>query len=282
MIRGALVAPAAALLRAAVRGALALPAALGARSPARRPARGAAAAALESLTEYPIYLLAWIAWAADWIPRLPAIALAAAGRLPPAVIEARPVVLLGPDTDPAPALARARVMGFEAAALLEPHGMTLSLDDPMPALRSETPRPPRCAPSALFGRFFGWASARGSARALTVYLVEDLGAVAGCSFPGADWIVVDLRTDGSTLVHELGHLADLWRHSKDPGNVMTDRPGGSHDRLTRAQAAMIRSSRFARAGGFASARVGRGDSNRDGGGVPHGAERRLDRGGDSK
>jgi hypothetical protein len=205
------------------------------------------------LTEPTIYLLGWLAWVLDWIPRLPKIAAALAGRLGPATIDVRPIVLLELDRDPVPLVERARRLCADASTLLEPHGLTLSWESPSTA--HWPGRLPRCSARGLLSAFFRWASAHADAHALTVYLVDDLGKLAGCSFPGADWVILDARTDGTTLVHELGHLADLWRHSGDPNNVMTNQAGGSHARLTRFQAAMIRSSRFARGVRVVSARV---------------------------
>ncbi len=219
VIRGAVVTPVASLLRAAGRRARAGP-------------------VWATLTEPTIYLLGWLVWVLDWIPRLPKIALALVGRLRPATIDVRPIVLLGSD---------------DASTLLEPHGLGLSWESPTTA--HWPGRLPRCSARGFFSAFFLWASAHADAHALTVYLVEDFDELAGCSFPGADWVVLDSRTDGTTLVHELGHLADLWRHSEDPNNVMTNQAGGSHARLTRFQAAMIRSSRFARGVRVVSVRV---------------------------
>jgi hypothetical protein len=209
--------------------------------------------AWEMLTEPAIYLLGWLIWVLDWIPRLPKLAVALVGRLRPATVDVRPIVLLMLDRNPATSLERARRLCADASTLLEPHGLALSWESPTTARWPGGL--PRCSPRALLDSFFRWASARADAHALTVYLVEDFGELAGCSFPGADWVVLDSKTDGTTLVHELGHLADLWRHSGDPNNVMTDQAGGSHARLTRFQAAMIRSSRFARGVRVVSARV---------------------------
>ena len=207
----------------------------------------------ETLTEPAIYLLGWGAWAFDWGFRLPRIGLALIGRMGPAVIDVRPILMSGPDRDPVRSFELARRLCADASALLERHGIALAWEEP--TLEPGPARLPPCSARGLFTGFFLWASARADARALTVYLVEDFGDLAGCSYPGADWVVLDSRTDGTTLVHELGHLADLWGHSKDPQNLMTDQPGGSHDRLTQVQVAMIRTSRFARGVRVVSARV---------------------------
>ena len=46
------------------------------------------------------------------------------------------------------------------------------------------------------------------------------------------------------MVQEVGHLCDLWAHSSDPNNVMTDQGGGTADQITPNQCCMISTSRF--------------------------------------
>src|SRR5258705_12548871 len=111
VIRGAVVTPVASLLRAAGRRARAGP-------------------VWATLTEPTIYLLGWLVWVLDWIPRLPKIALALVGRLRPATIDVRPIVLLGSDRDPAPSVERALRLCADASTPLEPHGLGLSWESP--------------------------------------------------------------------------------------------------------------------------------------------------------
>lgn len=147
-----------------------------------------------------------------------------------------------------------------ADALFREHGIALALEEPVRAAPLPAGiEPPSCGFRALVGRFFAWASSRAATPGITVFFVERLGGYAGCAIPGADWILVDLHTDPTTIVHEIGHLADLWAHHGDPANVMTNRPGGRHDRLTPFQARVIRTSRF----------VTRAGEERDGG-LPEG------------
>ena len=111
-----------------------------------------------------------------------------------------------------------------------------------------------CEFSGMFSRFFTWFSANtcGCCSAATVYFVRDIvnpagSIVSGCAYPGTDWVTVDAEGDGTTVVQEIGHLAELWSHSSDPDNVMTDQGGGTHDQITHHQCCMIRTSRFVRA-----------------------------------
>jgi hypothetical protein len=201
---------------------------------------------LEVLSEYGLYLLGWMVWPLDGLVRISLIARDHGAGPAPRRITVRGTPLLRSGADPDAASARARAILAEARALLEPIGFRFEVER-VDATRLPDDVPiPACGLAALTGRFFAWASARAAdPPRLTVYFVEDLGPLAGCAVPGADWLVADLSTDGTTVAHELGHLADLWRHEADPDNVMTDRPGGTHDRITPTQGAFLRSSRFA-------------------------------------
>jgi hypothetical protein len=253
MIRSVVVEPAAILCRALTRAAFHLLAAVTAWIPSSTLRGGIlriAAAALEMPVEAAIFVAGWAAWALDWVFRLPALSITSAGRMRPGHLAAEGVLLIEPgqpgQPDLAPRIARAEAMMAGAGRLLARHDIALLAGPIAVAVLPRGTKLPHGGPIGLFQRFFSWASARagGSSFGLTVYFVGGLGPLAGCAFPGADWIVVDLGTDGTTIVHEIGHLADLWRHSPDPDNVMTDRPGGRHDALTPSQRALLRTCRF--------------------------------------
>lgn len=199
----------------------------------------------EAPLEYLLFLLGWLLWPLDWLVRGPLLLRDHSVGIGPRRITLRGAPLLRAAADPDAASARARAVLAEAGALLRALGLRLDVTSVVPMQLPEDVPIPACGPAIFTSRFFAWASARAApAPELTVYFVEDLGPFAGCAVPGADWLIADLNTDGTTVAHEMGHLADLWRHHADPDNVMTDRPGGSHDRITPAQAAFLRTSRF--------------------------------------
>lgn len=205
-------------------------------------ARGAA---IEAFLEYLLFVLGWLLWPFDWLVRIPILVRDHTVGASPRRILVRGTPLLRAAADRDAASARARAVLAEAGALLLPLGIRFEVESVEPVRLPEEVRIPACGFAIFASRFFSWASARAAAAPeLTVYFVEDLGPLAGCAVPGADWLVADLNTDGTTVAHELGHLADLWRHHADPDNVMTDRAGGSHDRVTPAQTAFLRTSRF--------------------------------------
>lgn len=199
---------------------------------------------LEPLLEYVLWILGWAVWPLDTMLRLPALAREASVGPAPRRIAVVAVALMRRGAD-GPAPGRIGRVLEEAGILLEPLRLSLEVESVRALAWPDEVPPPSCGPGAVLSRFFPWASARAHpSPRLTVYFVEDLGPLAGCAVPGSDWIVVDARTDGTTVAHELGHLADLWPHDADPDNLMTDRHGGAHARVTPFQAAMIRTSRF--------------------------------------
>jgi hypothetical protein len=215
----------------------------------RREARPGGAR--ERLAEGILFAIGWAVWPLDALLRIAAFVRYASAGAPPGRIVCRGTLLLraepaGPGASgTAGAEARATMLLRGADALFREHGIALSLEEPVRAAPLPAGiEPPTCGLHALVGRFFAWASSRAAAPGITVFFVESLGRYAGCAVPGADWVLVDLRTDPTTIVHEIGHLADLWAHHRDPANIMTNRPGGGHDRLTPFQARVIRTSRF--------------------------------------
>jgi len=66
------------------------------------------------------------------------------------------------------------------------------------------------------------------------------GGFGVCAYPVSDSVTVAANREGSTVVQEIGHLADLWAYSDDPDIVMTNVGGRTSDQLTCAYS----SSRF--------------------------------------
>jgi hypothetical protein len=111
-------------------------------------------------------------------------------------------------------------------------------------------RPPDqllCHPRGLFTRSFTWFTEQAAPQrdVITVFYVDALRGARGCSYPGTNWVTVADSGDGRTVVHEIGHLADLWRHRRDPENVMSTRGDGGRSHLTRFQRCVVATSRFA-------------------------------------
>ena len=203
--------------------------------------------AIEILIEYVFYILQWVCWVIDWVVRAPGLLLCVLGVSPQKVIRVCIKNLAGADGVGVASNAEIDAMLTQAAAILSNCNIRLV------EVSRETIRQPGlltttvCGGGGMFRRFFTWFSERACQRpcTFTVYIVDDIVGFSGCAYPGTNWVTVEDTSPGSTMVQELGHLADLWAHSSDPNNVMTDVGGGTADQITGFQCCMIRSSRFA-------------------------------------
>lgn len=201
---------------------------------------------IEVVTEYIIYILKWVCWVIDWVIRFPDLILCWLG-IEPRRYLAVCVKIIG-DARSNPAVPIATVQGWlrDAGAILDRCDISLVVCSieivPKPEYLDST----TCTFGGMFSRFFTWFSHHtcGCCSSITVYVVRDIADASGCAYPGTDWVTVDADGDGTVIVQEIGHLADLWGHSSDPNNVMTDQAGGTHDQITSNQCCMLRTARF--------------------------------------
>ena len=208
---------------------------------------------VEIVVEYIVYVLKWVCWAIDWVIRLPELLLCWAGIRPRKFLGVCVKILADEGGNPAIPLADVRAMMRDAAAIFRRCNINLVVCSFEIVIKPEFLSSTTCEVSGMFKRFFSWFSAHtcGCCSTVTVYFVADIvnppgSIVSGCAYPGTDWVTVDAEGDGTVVVQEIGHLCDLWSHSSDPHNVMTDQGGGTHDQITEDQCCMIRTSRFAR------------------------------------
>lgn len=203
---------------------------------------------VEILVEYVVYVLKWICWVVDWVIRLPGLLLCLAGIEPPKFLGVCVKILADNAGDPAIPLADVRAMMRDAAAIFRRCNINLVVCSFEVVIKPEFLTSTTCGFAGMFRRFFTWFSAHtcGCCSTVTVYFVRDIASASGCAYPGTDWVTVDAQGDGTVVVQEIGHLCDLWSHSSDPNNVMTDQGGGTHDQITDTQCCMIRTSRFAK------------------------------------
>lgn len=204
---------------------------------------------IEIIFEYVIYVLKWVCWVIDWIFRGPALLLCLLGIEPRRFLGVCVKILADDAGTPAIPLATVQGMLRDAAAIFRRCNIGMVVCSIEIVRKPEFLDSTTCEFSGMFRRFFTWFSANtcGCCSTVTVYFVRDIISASGCAYPGTDWVTVDAGGDGTVVVQEIGHLADLWSHSSDPNNVMTDQPGGTHDQITRFQCCMIRTSRFAKA-----------------------------------
>lgn len=203
---------------------------------------------IEIVFEYIVYVLKWICWVIDWVIRLPELLLCRAGVRPTKFMGVCVKILADEAGNPAIPVPDVQAMMRDAAAILRRCNINLVVCSLQIVIKPEFLDTTTCEFSGMFKRFFSWFSSNacGCCSTVTVYFVRDIAAASGCAYPGTDWVTVDADGDGTIVVQEIGHLCDLWAHSSDPNNVMTDQGGGTHDQITRNQCCVIRSSRFAK------------------------------------
>ena len=105
-----------------------------------------------------------------------------------------------------------------------------------------------CSFGGVFTRHFSWFNRNKCycCSGLTVFYIESIaGSSDGCSIPPSSWIALEAESNTGDIVHELGHLCDLFGHHSDPDNVMHETGAGTD--LTDHQCCMIRVSKFTRA-----------------------------------
>ena len=202
---------------------------------------------IEIIVEYVIYVLKWVCWVIDWGVRLPGLLLCLLGVEPRKFMAVCVKILADEAGNPAIQVADVQAMMRDAAAIFRRCNINMVVCSFEVVIKPEFLTSTTCAFSGMFKRFFTWFSTNGCGccSTVTVYFVEDIADASGCAYPGTDWVTVDANGDGTVVVQEIGHLADLWSHSDDPDNVMTDQRGGTHDQITHFQCCMIRTSRFA-------------------------------------
>lgn len=203
---------------------------------------------IEALVEYVYYVFRWVCWLIGWPLRLPKLLLCLVGVNPPKFMNVCVKILTDANGQPAVSVADVDGMLSDAAAIFRRCNIRLVVISIQLVRKEEFLSSTRCEFSGIFSDFFVWFSQQACTccSAVTVYFVRDIVAASGCAYPGTNWVTVAADGDGTTIVQEIGHLADLWAHSSDPNNVMTDQPGGTHDQITHFQCCMIRTSRFAR------------------------------------
>lgn len=203
---------------------------------------------VEIIVEYIVYVLKWICWVIDWITRGPELLLCHLGITPPKFIGVCVKILADAGGKPVLSVPDAQAMLQDAAAIFSRCNIRLVVCSIEIVVKPEFLTSTTCEFSGMFKRFFSWFSANtcGCCSTVTVYFVQDMIGAGGCAYPGTDFVIIPANADGTVIVQEIGHLCDLWAHSSDPNNVMTDQGGGTHDQITEGQCCMIRTSRFVR------------------------------------
>lgn len=197
------------------------------------------------------YILKWVCWLIDWIAfRWIDYLLCRWGFEPKRCLRLCIKILTDARGTPAATTAEVDAAIAQAQIVLDHCHIEIVVQEKVFIEKAEFMTTTTCGPSSMFTSFFKWMSWNTCrcCNTITVYFVRSMTNAGGCAFPGTDFIIVANDRPpvgmGNTLVQESGHLCDLWQHSSDPNNVMTDQPGGTADQITEHQCCIIRSSRF--------------------------------------
>ena len=196
------------------------------------------------------YILKWVCWLIDWIIfRWIDYVLCKIGFEPRRCLRICIKILTDARGIPAATFTEVDLAVAQAQTILNRCNIDIIVTEKVFVEKPEFMNSTSCGFWGMFTSFFEWFSWNTCrcCNMMTVYFVQSMTNAGGCAYPGSDFIIVTHRSTtsmGNTMVQEAGHLCDLWAHSSDPNNVMTDQPGGTSDQITDNQCCIIRTSRF--------------------------------------
>lgn len=202
---------------------------------------------VEAIWIYIEYILTWVCWSVDWIVlKWFDLLICLAGVHGPRCISV--CVKITSDADGAPVISQAEVLNRieQSNAILEKCNIRLDLESV--TFLDRHIEDVNCSVGGIFTGHFLWFNRNKCycCNGLTVFYVDSIaGSTDGCSIPPSTWIALEEGSDVGDIVHELGHLSDLFSHHSDPDNVMHETGAGRN--LTSFQCCMIRVSKFTRA-----------------------------------
>lgn len=205
---------------------------------------------VEVIWLYVEYILTWVCWIVDWvILKWLDLLICLAGVHGPRCIKV--CVKITVDANGAPVISQAEVQNRIAQSneILAPCNVRLELESI--TVEDRHIENVKCSFGGIFSSHFIWFNRNKCycCNGLTVFYVDSIaGSSDGCSIPPSTWIVLEEGSDLGDIVHELGHLSDLFKHHSDPNNVMFETGAGRN--LTEFQCCMIRVSKFTRACGI--------------------------------
>ncbi len=207
---------------------------------------------VELFVEYLIFVLKWVCWLVDWVAfRWLAFLLCRAGIELRRCIPLCLTILTDDRGRTAITAEQAEQMVRDSNELLRQCNVTLVVGSIRFVAKPDLIENVPTGAGQLFSRAFAWFNRNvcDCCSGVTVYFIRSLDSGArGHAIPGTNYVLVavDALVDTATLVHEIGHLADLWRHDDEVGNVMSVFNGSPRTRLRPSQCCLIGSARFAR------------------------------------
>ena len=208
---------------------------------------------IEQIVEYVIFILHWVCWIIDWILfRWLALLFCRLGFKSRKCIPVCLTILADAREVQTITVDAAKAMVEKSNVLLQQCDITLVVESvkivQKPDLIDNVPT----GAGHLFSSAFRWFSSNVCycCSGVTIYFVGSLDSKArGHAIPGTSYILVAVKdvVDDATIVHEIGHLCDLWSHDDEVGNVMSITTGTPpRTKIREHQCCMIGSSRFSR------------------------------------
>ena len=203
------------------------------------------------IVEYVFYILTWVCWVIDWIPRAFDYLSCLLGLKNRRFIHVCVKVLASDRRRLSWNLADIESLLRETDSRLKQCNVGLCVIH-FEIVETDAHRSGlTCGFSALFTSDHHWfrryeCRPSSSIIPITIFFVDDIsGDSNGCSFPGANYVLVDHEATNAVIAHEIGHLADLWGHSDDQANIMFAAPTNDSVIFAKGQCCMIRSSKYA-------------------------------------
>lgn len=210
---------------------------------------------IELLVEYVIFILHWVCWVVDWILfRWLALLFCQLGFETRKCIPVCLTILADAEGKQTIEVAAALDMVAKSNVLLRSCDLTLEVESVRIIRKGELINNVPTSAGHLFSFAFGWFSSNVCycCSGITIYFISTLdNGARGHAVPGTSYILVAVEkiVDDATIVHEIGHLCDLWGHDDQVGNVMSiTNDSGIPPRtiIRELQCCMIGSSKFSR------------------------------------
>ncbi len=198
------------------------------------------------MSVYFFYILSWLRWSFDWTHRLPAfLADYLELNFKQYKILKVNIKILGELSESQ--LSNIKDTLIDISVILDQCNIELEILGYIQTIKYDNNvlNSITCGFSGIFSKFFIWFSKNSYHQrdVITIFFIPNFKNFRGCAYPGTNWIIVDInKAKGRTIVHEIGHLCDLWSHSKYAENIMSTPSNGR--KISNFQSSMIRTSRF--------------------------------------
>ena len=206
---------------------------------------------VEILLVYTVYVLTWVCWFVDWIPRFFDLLVCLLGIKPKKYLRLCVKVLTDEEGNGATTLDGARQIHGRAAELFKQCNIGVILTGVEFIRKPEYLTGTRCGLGGLFSRHHLWFNDNACPQPpfsfvvpVTVFFVDSMDGSNACSIPGTNYVVLTDGANGASLAHEIGHLSALTHHD-DSQNIMFAAASDTKDQFARYQCCMIRSSQYA-------------------------------------